>query len=61
MVANKKVYDVQDLIQMLGLSRASAYRFVKKAYENQGPFKVVKLGSTYRIVATSFDKWLEEA
>ena len=51
---NKKVYTVDEIQNILGISKASTYKLV-----NSNVFHYVKIGSLYRISKTSFDKWLE--
>ena len=52
--ANKRVYSVAEIIEILGISR-------KKAYElcNSGCFNIVRVGRTIRISKISFDGWLD--
>lgn len=54
----KKVYEVEDVQKILGISRTSVYEFIKETYKNQKPFKVLKIGNLYRIPKSSFDKWI---
>lgn len=54
-----KLYDIEDLQELLGIGRTRAYQLVKEAYEKQPPFKVIKLGKLYRIPKKSFDDWME--
>lgn len=56
----KKVYDVKDIQNILGISRNGAYDFVKRAYTTGKPFRVIKIGGNYRIPKISFDAWLEK-
>lgn len=56
----KKVYDVKDIQKILGLGKTTAYIFIKEVFENQGPFRVLKIGNTYKIPKESFDKWLDD-
>ena len=51
-------YTVSDIITLLQISRAAAYGLVAKAYQTGLPFRVVKIGDTYRIPMQSFDDWL---
>ena len=46
---------------ILGISRTKAYEYeyVKSVYEKKEPFRVIKVGDNYRIVRSSFEKWLE--
>lgn len=41
-----KLYDIEDLQELLGIGRTRAYELVKEAYKTQQPFKVIKLGKT---------------
>lgn len=55
---DKKVYEVEDIQKILGISRTSVYEFIKETYKNQKPFKVLKIGNLYRIPKHAFDKWI---
>ncbi|MCD7921379.1 MAG: helix-turn-helix domain-containing protein [Clostridiales bacterium] len=55
----KVMYDVNDMIDMLGISRSMAYSLIREAYKKQEPFKVVKIGNLYRIPKRPFDEWAE--
>ena len=57
MKQSKQVYTVAEIQEILGISKNSAYNFVKYS----PPFKVVKIGEIYRISKASFDRWLAEA
>jgi len=48
-----KAYSVEEVRQMLQLSRSSVYKLV-----NDPPFHVLKLGKTIRIPKGGFDLWL---
>ena len=54
----KKVYDAEDIQKLLGIGRSKAYTFLNEVYENQKPFRVVKIGRLYRVPKEAFDKWL---
>lgn len=49
----KKVYKVSEIITLLGISKATAYDFIK----NNPPFRVIRIGDTYRVIKDSFDRW----
>lgn len=51
---DKRTYTVQEIQDILGISRASAYNLVKKEH-----FKTVRIGCTIRISKKSFDEWLD--
>lgn len=52
-VPDKRVYRVEELADLLGISTSSAYGLVKKGY-----FKTVRIGTAIRISKKSFDEWL---
>ena len=49
-----RTYTVEDITQILGIGRTSAYLLVK-----EGHFKIVRIGNAIRISKRSFDEWLE--
>lgn len=51
----KRTYTVEEIQNILGISRSSAYNFVKK-----GSFRTVRVGGSIRISKKSFDTWLDE-
>lgn len=55
-----KVYTVNDIQKLLGISRSKSYDFIRKVDKEKGPFRVIKIGSSYRIPKESFDKWINE-
>ena len=50
----RRIYTVEDITQILGIGRTSAYLLVK-----EGHFKIVRIGNAIRISKRSFDEWLE--
>ena len=54
----KKVYKVEDVQNLLGLGRSKAYEFIENVYYDRKPFRVLKIGRSYRIPCNSFDRWL---
>lgn len=50
----KRIYTVDEIIDILEISKSSAYALV-----NSGVFHFVKVGGQYRISKKSFDKWLD--
>ncbi|HJB90234.1 MAG: DNA-binding protein [Clostridiales bacterium] len=56
-----RVYSVAEVKDILGVSRSKAYEFIKNAYKDEGPFRVIKVGDNYRIPKASFDQWLNGA
>ena len=56
----KRVYEVEEIQEILHIGRTKVYEFIKAVYREQKPFKVIKIGNIYRIPKTSFDKWLDE-
>lgn len=53
-VPDKRVYRVEEIANLLGISTSSAYELVKK-----GHFKTVRIGTAIRISKKSFDEWLD--
>ena len=51
---NKRVYTVDEIQAILGISKNTAYALVKS-----GEFHSVKIGGQYRISKKSFDDWLD--
>ncbi|WP_330652054.1 helix-turn-helix domain-containing protein [[Clostridium] symbiosum] len=54
----KIVYEVKDIQNLLGIGRNTAYEFIRQAYKENGPFRVIKIGDSYRIPKESFDRWI---
>lgn len=53
-IPEKRTYTVEDIQVILGISRGTAYKLLKKK-----EFRWFKIGSTYRISKKSFDDWLD--
>lgn len=51
---NSRTYTVDEIADMLGISRSSAYKLVK-----QDDFSVVRIGNSIRVSKKSFDAWLD--
>lgn len=56
----KKVLTVKDLQEILGISQKTAYGLVRQAVATENMFKVIKIGSHYKIPTNSFLNWLDE-
>lgn len=52
--AEKRTYTVDEIQDILNISRTSAYNLTKT-----GQFRVVKVGGHIRIPCKSFDEWLD--
>lgn len=52
--SERQVYTVEDIANILGIGRTSAYPLVK-----EGHFRVVRIGNAIRISKKSFNKWLD--
>ena len=50
-----RTYKVEEIAELLGIGRKTAYNLVKRGY-----FKTVRIGKTIRISKKSFDMWLDE-
>lgn len=53
-IPERRTYTVEDIAQILGIGRTSAYILVK-----EGHFKIVRIGNAIRISKRSFDEWLD--
>jgi len=53
-VSVKRAYTVEDISEILGIGRSSAYDLVKQEH-----FKSVKIGTAIRVSKKSFDIWLD--
>lgn len=51
---SSRTYTVDEIAEMLGISRSSAYKLVK-----QDDFSVVRIGNSIRVSKKSFDAWLD--
>ena len=51
---SEKVYTVNEIMSILKISKATAYKFIK----DNPPFKVLSICDGYRINKESFDEWL---
>jgi excisionase family DNA binding protein len=51
---SKKSYSVEEVQDILGITRQTVYKLIK-----QGCFQAVMLENGYRIIKSSFDKWLD--
>ena len=51
---DKRIYTVEEIQDILGVSKTSAYNLVKS-----NVFHSVKIGDHYLISKKSFDKWLD--
>lgn len=51
----KRAYSVDDLMEILDISRSSAYILIKKNF-----FRSVRVGNQLRISKASFDEWLDK-
>lgn len=52
--SERQVYTVEDIANILGIGRTSAYNLVK-----EGHFRVVRIGNAIRVSKKSFDQWLD--
>ena len=53
-IKEKRAYSVDDIMDILDISRSSAYILIKKNL-----FRSVKIGNQLRISKVSFDEWLD--
>jgi len=50
----KRVYSVDEIAEILNISRGSAYELIR-----EGLFRTVRIGSAIRVSRQSFDDWLD--
>ena len=50
----KRVYSVDEIVEILDISKGSAYDLIK-----EGLFNTVRIGSAIRVSKKSFDEWLD--
>lgn len=55
------VYDISDIQSLLKIGRTTAYAFIQEIYKVQKPFRVLKIGGSYKIPKASFDQWILES
>ncbi len=55
-MGEQRVYDVKDLVSILGVSRITIYELLKK---HEFSWRII--GNKYVISKKSFDKWLDES
>lgn len=53
-LSEKRVYSVDEIADILNISKGSAYDLIK-----EGLFNTVRIGSAIRISKKSFDEWLD--
>lgn len=58
MEAKCGVYEAADIQKILKISKTSVYNFLADAYKNKSPFRVIKIGTLYRVPKAEFDQWL---
>jgi len=61
MAEEEQVYVAEDIQRRLRIGRSNCYTFLNKAYEEQSPFRVIKIGKLLRVPKQSFDNWLNDA
>ena len=49
---------VEDTAKILGISLSAAYTMTEKAYKSGDPFKVLRIGRSYRILKQSFYNYI---
>ena len=52
--SEKRVYSVDEIVEILNISKGSAYDLIK-----EGLFNTVRIGSAIRVSKKSFDEWLD--
>ena len=54
-IRDKRTYTVDEIQDILGISRPTAYALVKRNL-----FRIIRIGGQIRISKKSFDEWLDE-
>lgn len=54
----KTFYNAKDIQKILGVGRTRVYDYLKEVYDNGQPFKVIKIGTIYKIPVLSFNNWI---
>lgn len=57
---SKKIYDPEDIQDILHIGRNKVYAFLEDVYANTHFFKVIKIGKLYKVPVKSFERWLDE-
>lgn len=57
----RSVYRPSDIQKILQFSRSKTYTFLREVYAAGRPFKVMKLGKSYRVNKESFNIWFSSA
>ncbi len=52
------VYTVEDVRELLCIGRSGAYEFLNRVFNEQKPFRVIKIGRQIRVPRREFDAWL---
>jgi excisionase family DNA binding protein len=52
--SDRRVYQVGEIAEILGISMTSAYELIKREQ-----FKTVRIGRAIRVSKKSFDEWLD--
>ena len=55
----RKFYNVKDIQNILGIGRSRAYEYLKEVQKTGKPFRVIKIGTIYKIPIQSFNSWIE--
>lgn len=57
-----QVYLASDIQKVLGLGKTKTYQFLNEVYGQEEPlFRVIKVGTSIRVLKKSFDNWLNAA
>lgn len=59
-INSKAFYNAKDIQKILGIGRSRAYEYLKEVEESGKPFKVIKIGTVYKIPIISFNNWINK-
>ena len=57
-IVTVRIEDNTDKIKKVKKLESKKYEFIENVYYDRKPFRVLKIGRSYRIPCNSFDKWL---
>lgn len=61
-IMERQVYMASDIQKALGIGKTKTYEFLNEVYEQkEPPFRVIKVGSSLRVLKQSFDNWVNAA
>lgn len=56
--STQQVYTPSEVQELLGIGRSKTYNYLAQVCLTGKPFRVLKVGSQYRVLKKSFDDWM---